>query len=215
MVLVSLAVGVADWVAVATRRKRAEYVLKPATLAVLIVAAIALRGEEPAARWGFAVAALVLSLCGDVFLMLPRDLFLAGLVAFLLAHLAYVAALNPSVPPLLPTLPAAILATAMGGALFLRIRGQMIRTSRGGLVVPVGVYVVVITAMVVSAAGTAGRAEWAAGSSAFTMAGALLFYGSDAMIGWTRFVSDFPRSRVLITAAYHLGQVGLVVGLLG
>src|SRR5207249_662545 len=34
--------------------------------------------------------ALVLSMLGDVFLMLPRDLFVAGLTSFLLAHLAYV-----------------------------------------------------------------------------------------------------------------------------
>lgn len=33
--------------------------------------------------------ALLFSLLGDIFLMLPRERFLAGLGAFLLAHLAY------------------------------------------------------------------------------------------------------------------------------
>jgi uncharacterized membrane protein YhhN len=131
------------------------------------------------------------------------------------AHLAYVAAFNPSPPPLLPTLPAGLLVGAVGCALFVRIRAEMVRRGRRGLVLPVGAYVVVISAMVVSAAGTAGRADWAARSSALAIAGALLFYGSDALIGWTRFVGDFPGSRVLVMATYHLGQAGLVLGLLG
>ena len=60
---------------------------------------MALRTGWPAARWGFTVAALSLSLAGDVLLMVRKDLFVAGLAAFLLAHLAYVGAFNPSPPP--------------------------------------------------------------------------------------------------------------------
>ncbi|NIW49240.1 MAG: lysoplasmalogenase, partial [Gammaproteobacteria bacterium] len=33
---------------------------------------------------------LALSLAGDIFLMLPDEKFIAGLVSFLLAHLAYI-----------------------------------------------------------------------------------------------------------------------------
>jgi uncharacterized membrane protein YhhN len=47
------------------------------------------------------------------------------------------------------------------------------------------------------------------------VAGAVLFFASDGMIGWSRFVSDFPGSRVLIMVSYHVGQIGLVLGLLG
>ena len=45
------------------------------------------------------------------------------------------------------------------------------------------------------------------------IAGALLFYLSDACIGWSRFVGDFPQSRMAIITTYHLGQIGLVIGL--
>ena len=41
---------------------------------------------------GFILAGLVFSLAGDVFLMLPSDQFMAGLVSFLIAHLFYIAA---------------------------------------------------------------------------------------------------------------------------
>src|SRR5439155_19256377 len=39
----------------------------------------------------FFVIALALGLASDVFLMLPRDMFVAGLVAALVEHLAYIA----------------------------------------------------------------------------------------------------------------------------
>ncbi|MFL5798123.1 MAG: lysoplasmalogenase family protein [Actinomycetota bacterium] len=83
-----MAVATGGWVAVARRARRAEYVLKPLTLVVLIGAAVALRHGNPDATCAFTVAALVASLAGDVFLMVPREPFVAGLGTFLLAHLA-------------------------------------------------------------------------------------------------------------------------------
>ncbi|MGH2728548.1 MAG: lysoplasmalogenase family protein, partial [Actinomycetota bacterium] len=84
--------AVADWIAVSpsVRSRRAEYVLKPATMIPLIAAATILDPERDAQRALFLVA-LVLSLAGDVFLMLPRDLFVAGLGSFMLGHIAYIA----------------------------------------------------------------------------------------------------------------------------
>ena len=35
------------------------------------------------------------------------------------------------------------------------------------------------------------------------------------VIGWTRFVGEARGRRVLIMVTYHLGQIGLVLGLLG
>src|SRR5580765_5942786 len=103
LVVAALLVAAADWLAVAGRAQRAEYVLKPLTMVVLIAAALALSDGAPGVTTAFTVAALVLSLAGDVFLMLPRDLFVAGLASFLLAHVAYVVAFNPSAPPLVAT----------------------------------------------------------------------------------------------------------------
>lgn len=215
LILVTLLLAIADWVAVAKGNKRVEYVLKPLTLGALLAAAAALRGGEPVSQWVFTMTALVLSLAGDMFLMVPRDLFRAGLTAFLAAHLAYVAAFNGTPPPLLPTLPAGLAMAALGGGLFLRMRGAMIRQGRRGLILPVEAYVLVICAMVTSAVATAGRLDWPARSSALAIAGALSFFVSDALIGWTRFVGNVRWCRSLIMATYHLGQIGLVLGLLG
>ena len=89
----ALVFAVGNWFAVARPRRvlALEYVCKPATLVALIFAAGLL---DPAAdahtRRVWFVAALVCSLAGDVLLMLPEDLFVPGLAAFLVGHLAYV-----------------------------------------------------------------------------------------------------------------------------
>jgi hypothetical protein len=59
--------AVADWVAVAEDVLRIERIAKPVTLVALIAAALVLDPADPAVRAWF-VAALVLSLAGDVFL---------------------------------------------------------------------------------------------------------------------------------------------------
>jgi uncharacterized membrane protein YhhN len=215
LLVVTLGAAVADWIAVATGNKRAEYVLKPLTLALLLAAAATFRGGEPFARWTFTLAALAFSLLGDVMLMLPRDLLRGGLAAFLVAHLAYIAAFNPSLPPVLPTLPVGLVLLAFGAGLFFRMRTGMILHGHAGLVPAVGAYVFVICAMVASAVGTAGRRDWNVRSSALAIVGAGLFFVSDALIGWTRFVGEVRWGRVLVMVAYHLGQIGLVLGLLG
>src|SRR5262249_31512938 len=100
LVVAALAIAACDWVAVARGAKGAEYVCNPLALTRRTAGAAASgRPPLPESRWAFTVAALCLSLAGDVFLMLPKDLFVAGLGSFLLAHLAYVAAFNTSPPP--------------------------------------------------------------------------------------------------------------------
>ncbi len=86
LLVLYLVVVAGDWLAVAREQRRAEYVLKPLALTVLIAAAAILGAQWPL------LAALVCSLAGDVFLMLPRDRFVQGLVAFLLAHVFFVIA---------------------------------------------------------------------------------------------------------------------------
>src|SRR5437764_12748448 len=137
LVGVAVAVGALDWVAVARRNRPAEYVFKPLTMVVLIAAAVALQKGNPTYVCGVTLAALVLSLAGDVFLMLPQDLFVAGLGSFLLAHAAYVAAFNPTAPPLGATLVGGAIVLAVGVPMFLRMARGMLATGHAALVVPV------------------------------------------------------------------------------
>lgn len=197
------ALALTDWVAVARGHRPAEYVCKPASLAVLTVTAMVLDPTNEAQRVWFVVA-LALSLAGDVFLMLPRDRFVAGLGSFLVAHVAYVIGLSQTDPSVVAlgvgAVGVSVVAVPLGHRV---IQGARDRDHR--LVVPVGLYITVISVMVATALAT---------GNAWAMAGALLFYGSDALIGWSRFVGPLARSRLAIMVTYHLGQAGLVVSLM-
>jgi uncharacterized membrane protein YhhN len=70
--------------------------------------------------------------------------------------------------------------------------------------VPVLAYVLVISVMVASAVGSVVPAA---------IGGAVLFYLSDLAIGWSRFVREFPASRLVIITTYHTAQVLLTVSL--
>ncbi len=203
LLVVALVVAAVDWWAVATERRTVEYVAKPGTMVVLIAAALTLDPADGTAR-GWFVAALVLSLVGDVFLMLPRDLFVAGLASFLLGHVAYIVGLlsgDTSATGLL--VGAAIIVVALP-----LVGGRVLRAVRAGdepeLTVPVALYILVISAMVVSAG---------ASGSAVALAGALSFYVSDALIAWTRFIRPFAWGRVAVMVTYHAAQIALVASL--
>ena len=104
MAAAAVAAGV-DWVAVATDDRRLEYVAKPAVLTALVVAAAVIPADHTDLvdrRWWF-VAALVCCLVGDVLLMLPHDLFVPGLAAFLVGHVLFIVGLLQ--PPCRPECP--------------------------------------------------------------------------------------------------------------
>ena len=89
--VVAAVFAVGDWIAKARMNRALEYVCKPATLSALIVAASVLDPAVDAhTRRTWFVIALVFSLGGDVLLMLPQDLFVAGLASFLIGHVCYV-----------------------------------------------------------------------------------------------------------------------------
>ena len=210
--------AVLDGVAVARSARRLEEIAKPAVMLLLIGAAAAFHAGAGTLRWALALGALACSLAGDLLLLPAVDRFVQGLVAFLLAHVLYVVAFDPSWPPVLPALPAAVVLALVAVAVLrpmergLRRRG--LGSGRRSLLGPVRVYVVVVSAMVVSAVATLGRADWPTGGAVAAASGAVLFYVSDASIGWSRFVGDVPGGRVLIMATYHGAQVLLVLGLL-
>ena len=207
LLALALVAAVADWVAVDREVKAVELLCKPLTLVLLIGVALALDADDGAVQTWF-VAALVLSLAGDVFLMLEdraEGLFVAGLGAFLLGHLAYIGGM----------LVDGVVATRFGIGLALvaiavAVVGLVVlRAVRAGpepeLTGPVTAYILVISTMVACAIGVGHPAG---------VVGALLFYASDSLIAWNRFVRELPHGRLAIMSTYHLAQVGLVLSLI-
>jgi len=191
-VLAFAGLALADWGAVAAQARRLEYVAKPGALAALVAWAV----FDGGSTW--LVAALVLSLVGDVFLMLPGDRFVPGLAAFLLAHLAYVAALPAPAGARFGWFVVALAVTAPLGLRILRAAEPDLRGA-------IAAYMAAIALMVASAVASGIR---------IAALGAILFLVSDTLIAWDRFVRPRAWSAVAIIVTYHLGQLGLVVGLL-
>lgn len=202
LIAATLVVAVADWAAVATDRRPAEYVLKPLTMVVLIAAAVVADPVVSGPARGWMVAGLACSLVGDVFLVI-EDHFVEGLAAFLVGHVAYVVALwqlGVDWPRFaIGIVAVAVLMVVIGRPI---VAGARRRDER--LTIPVSAYITVISVMVASAIGTG---IWIA------VVGAVLFYASDGVIGISRFVKDFPHSRLVVMTTYHLGQIGLVLAL--
>ena len=166
--------------------------------------ALALDPADPSVRTWF-VAALVLSLLGDVFLMLPQDVFVPGLVAFLFGHIAYIVGLHvDGVDRTRATVGALLVLVALA-----TVGRTVLRAVRAGdepeMQGPVVAYMAVISLMVVSAVGVGHPAG---------VAGAALFYASDSLIAWNRFVRASRRGRLAVIVTYHLAQTGLVLSLL-
>jgi len=199
--------AVGDWVAKAKRSSQLEYVCKPATLLALIVAAAALDPAAGAdARRVWFVAALVCSLAGDVLLMLPDDLFVAGLAAFLVGHLFYLAGFWTQGPAFAATVIAAVIVVALVAPIARRILFAIASAGEPvSLRLAVSGYMLVISAMLATALAT---------GNVLAGAGAALFVVSDSMIAWDRFVRAFRWAPVAIMVSYHLGQAGLVASLL-
>ena len=191
--------AVADWLAVWRGSKGLEYVAKPLALVALMGVALTLVPEDESMRTWFVVA-LVLSLAGDVFLMLPRNLFVAGLASFLLGHLAYVAGfgIGQAWPWILGV---GVVGAAVGTPIVRALR----RDGHGELLGPVLAYMAVISVMVACAIGD---------GDPRAIVGAALFMLSDSLIAWNRFVRPLAWAPVTIMVTYHLGQAGLVLGLL-
>ncbi len=191
----------ADWNAVARAQKRALYVFKPLTLIALIGVALALEPRSETQR-DFFVAALLLGLAGDVFLMLSDRWFIPGLVSFLVGHLLYIAGFLAA-GGLHRLGPEQILIVFVAAAVLGQVVGRTVRR-QPALALAIFVYGAALAGMAASALAN-GRP--AAG------AGAILFLVSDSILGWNRFVRPLRWAPLAIIVTYHAAQAGLVLSL--
>lgn len=177
------------------------YVFKPLTVVLIILVALQTKQATTGQYKLLVVAGLVCSLVGDVFLMLPRDRFVAGLVSFLVAHLFYVAAFASGVGEWNVWWS---LALAGYGASMLWVLWRGV----GKLKAAVVVYVAAILLMAWAALS---RWPYAAAGGAWAAAGALLFVASDSALAWDRFNGKFRAAQALILATYFAAQWSIAV----
>lgn len=176
-------------------------VFKP--LAMVIAMAVVMARQPPIRQRHWLLTALLFSLAGDVFLLFP-GYFVPGLVAFLLAHLAYIALFRKDAP-WFPSR-GGLCATLGVGILIYAFLWQ------GGLPaalrIPVAAYVVVIALM---AAQAIGRATVLRDRPAVAVAlGAGFFMLSDSLLATHRFVAPLPLSQLWVLGSYYAAQLLIV-----
>jgi uncharacterized membrane protein YhhN len=178
------------------------FAFKPLTTLLVIAHAWPRGGYQPRQRQWIRIG-LLLSLLGDVFLLWPQQGFLPGLVSFLLAHLAYIAAF--SVPL---RFGAGRLPFALYAAIAALILLQLWPGIQSGLRVPVLAYVVCLACMAAQAA-----AWWRASAGLPTeklarsaALGGVLFMVSDSLLAFNKFAASLPLSALWILLSYWLAQ---------
>ena len=156
----------------------------------------------PRRRYGaWVIVGLFFSILGGELLEL-EGMFLFGLIGFLLAHLAYIAAYLSDSRRLALGWAIPFFAYGLGVYFFLW-------PGLGRLALPVAVYVLAICTMMWRAAarigtqGEATRGEWAA------LIGAILFAFSDTLIGATVFRTPLVTLAYPILLLYWAGQAGI------
>ena len=194
-----------DWYAVAREDRALERAFKPATLLALVVTALVLgAADADGGRW--LLAALVLGLVGDVCLLGKSDArFRAGLAAFLVGHLAYVACFTQVGLPRPDWSWLGLLAVAGAFAVTRPVVPATYRHGGLSMAAPVAVYTLVIAAMLVTA--------WWTGLP-LVAAGATVFVCSDSVLAVHRFVRPLPRADLVVMVTYHVGQALIVLGIL-
>ena len=175
------------------------FISKPIPVIALL---IWLRRAPAGAYRRWIAIGLVLSLLGDMLLEWPADLFVFGLGAFLLAHLAYLRAYLLDTRRLAPL--ALLVAAGCGAAIFALLASGGL----GALLLPVACYALAISAMLWRALARLGH-DLDRQSALLAAGGAALFVVSDSLIGINRFVSPFSGASYLIILSYWLGQWGI------
>lgn len=141
---------------------------------------------------------LLFSLLGDIFLMLPQDAFVQGLVSFLVAHLFYIASFSLGTGWVFTGWTFVLL--SLYAIVLLRYLYPFLGKMKG----PVTVYAFVMLMMAWRAFEKYIQTESVSGL--FTMLGSILFVLSDSMLAIDRFVGSRPAFTIFVLSTYFIAQ---------
>lgn len=181
----------------ASDRSALRAITKPVATLGFIVASIGHGALE--SRYGQIVfLGLILGALGDVFLLgSGRKAFIAGLVSFLLGHVAYVVAFGTLDVDL-----RAAAAVALPVAIFMLGIARWVFPHAPEMRLPIAAYMLVISLMLIVAIGAG-----AAGAPAIIPIGATLFTVSDITVVRHRFVKAEASNRLVGLPMYYVAQL--------
>ena len=212
--ILAITAAVLETIAVQKNIRRLELVANPLTMVFLflwLVSETALQGN---ALW-FGLGVLF-SLIGDIVLLRSSErMFMLGLGAFLLTHIFYLIGLRDQLFNVTTWSVILFIVIYLNATRLLRQMVNTIRAKRlNALVFPVTVYGLVISLMLYAAMSTLFDPAWSSSAALLLGVGALLFYGSDLILAWMKFVNPIHNGPVYGIIMYYLGQIGLIAGVI-
>ncbi len=187
--------------------RRNVYIFKPLTTSLIILTALLLPASVPAPYKLLIILGLIFSLGGDIFLMLPNDRFIFGLVSFLIGHIFYIVAFTRQTGFQLT--PWVLGAYLLYGVVMLALLWPHL----GSMQAPVVLYMLIILIM-----GWQATERWlmlGAVGALLAAVGALLFVISDSVLALDRFRGRFAAARAIVLCTYFAAQwlIALSVGI--
>ncbi len=197
------------------KRFKSALLLKSIASLLFVLAGVLSMSLAADARYArLVLAGLLLGAVGDICLNLryvwttrAKPVFMAGIAAFLLGHVAYLAALGVRAPlALLYALPIAAVAAV------LLIRFVLARVEVDGAIRIFGIVYLAIVVLMAACACTLFALEPFNPGAALFAAGGLLFAASDVLLVLNQFgKKPYPAFRALNLSLYYLGQVCIVL----
>jgi uncharacterized membrane protein YhhN len=188
-----------------------QMLLKALIIPSLIIFFLISRGKVHYKEDKWIITALIFSWIGDVLLQIKNGgylYFLLGLISFLLTHILYAIVFFETTGEFifLKTKRLLLLVIIIYGALII----YTIMPGLGKLQIPVTIYGIIITGMVVAALSRYGKVNET--SYMLVFLGAVLFLISDSLIAMNKFKQSFPEASVLIMCTYLAGQFMIIEG---
>ena len=181
-------------------------------LSLLFVMTALLQPRPVPAYYHYLLVGLIFCLIGDVCLALPQEkAFRTGLIAFLIGHVFYIFSFSSlaqishwiSIGPLI--------FLGMSAFIFFWLRPHL-----KSMLIPVLLYIVVITVMGVGAWAVSWKSSFRISGRVLILAGSLCFYFSDVFVARDKFIKEEYQNRLLGLPLYYAGQFMLAfsIGLL-
>lgn len=190
-----------------------HFVLKTLLVPTLLVGLLQHKKDTTQINWRVIMAGLVTAWAGDVLLLFSADMpkfFILGLICFLCTHLAYILYFSRYKKEqsnwFLKNPVTTFLVVVYSVALFAFLQPHL-----GGLMIPVVIYTLVISIMLLQALSVQPNLPISA-SSKYFVTGAALFVLSDSLLAIDKFYHPFQLSGPLIMLTYGIAQLLIVWG---
>jgi len=221
LLIFALLFSILEWYGEHKKNQLLIYVTKPSAMILIILwtslhidfGSLLLNDDVFAIIWF--LAGMISCLLGDIFLINSEKYFLPGLIAFLLGQFFYIIGFGQVLPPrenlLLGTLILLFVLIVSIGIYRILAKGLDV-SGKTQMKIPVAIYALVISVMLSSALFSLIQREWNFIPALLVSFGALLFFISDILNAWIRFVATIRMGRLKVMITYHLAQIAIAIG---